>query len=280
MVTKGQVKRWLFLLALLVQVVVPAAAPVAAAAPPLIIAGSGTNLPLVRLLVREFQKRHPGVAIEVPASIGSTSGIRAAADGAITIGCISRPLKEHERKFGLETVVYARTPLLIAVHPGVGEENITWTELLDIYRGRKTAWQNGLEIVVLTREAGDSSIEALERTVPGFREVYAESQQAKRWTTLLRDLDMNVTLAKTPQAIGLSDLGAITVERHRIKPLRVNGVAPTLANLQQGKYPLAKTLMFVFQRAQLPPPAREFIAFVRSPAAAKLMRANGYLAEK
>lgn len=280
MVRTRLLKRLAFSLPLLVLLAIPEPG---GAAPPvrtsLIFAGSGTTLPLVRLLAREFQKKHPDVDIQVPASIGSTSGIRAAADGAIAIGLISRPLKESEQRLGLETVPFARTPVVIGVHPGVAEENVTTTELLDIYRGRKAVWQSGREIVVLTREPGDSTIEALEQSVPGFREAYAESQQAKRWTTLLKDLEMNIALAKTPQAIGFSDLGAIAIERHRIKPLRLNGVAPTLANLQQGKYRLAKPLVFVFRRGKLPPAAREFIAFVRSPAGAKLMRANGYLPE-
>ena len=110
--------------------------------------------------------------------------------------------------------------------------------------------------------------------------MYEESQKTKRWTTLLKDLEMNQVLAKTPHAIGFSDLGALTVERHRIKSLRVNGVAPTLQNAQSGKYPLVKPLMFVYHKEKLPPAAREFLAFVRSKEGAGILRANGYLPEK
>jgi phosphate transport system substrate-binding protein len=266
---------------LLAQLVLPAAK--AAGGEPqtsLLMAGSGTNLPIIRLLVKEFRKKHPGIAIEVPASIGTTSGIRAAADGAIAIGLISRPLRANETGLGLETVTYAYTPLVIGVHPGVAEENITGVELVAIYQGKKTTWQSGREIIVLTREPGDSTIEVLEKMVPGFRDAYGESWKAKRWTTLLRDLEMNEMLAKTPQAIGFSDLGALTIERHRIKPLRVDGVAPTLKNMQQGKYPLVKPLMFVYRKDKLSPAARQFLALVRSPLGARIMRANGYLPEK
>jgi phosphate transport system substrate-binding protein len=91
---------------------------------------------------------------------------------------------------------------------------------------------------------------------------------------------MNQTLAKTPHAIGFSDLGALTIEQHRIKPLRVNGVAPTLGNVQSGKYPLVKQLIFVYHKEKLPPVAREFLAFVRSKDGANVLRASGYLPEK
>lgn len=247
---------------------------------PLVFAGSGTNLPIVRLLAQAFQRKHPGVTIEVPASIGSTSAIRAAADGAIAIGLISRPLKEKEKGVGLTVTPFARTPAIIGAHPDVKEDGITYAELVDIYRGKKRTWQDGREIIVLTREPGDSSIEVLEKGVPDFREAYAESQQAKRWTVLLKDLEMNQALARTHSAIGLSDLGAITIERHKIKPLKVNGVAPTLKELQSGKYPLYKSLVFVYHGANIPQGARDFISFVRSREGERLLRANGFLPEK
>ena len=253
-----------------------------AAEPPagrLILAGSGSNLPLVRLLVRSFQKSHPEVRIEVPASIGSSSGIRAAANGAIAIGLISRPLKETEKGLGLTVRHIARTPMVIAVHPTVAEDAITSRELLDIYRCSKRTWKSGSDIIVLTREPGDSSIEVLVKGVPGFKEVYQESQQAKRWTTLLKDLVMNETLGKTANAIGLSDLGAITVERHPIKQLKFNGVAPTLKNLENGSYTMYKTLSFVFLQEKLHPAAAEFLAFTRSKEGQRIMRANGYRPE-
>ena len=246
----------------------------------LVFAGSGTNLPIIRVLARAFQRSHPGITIEVPAIIGSTSGIRAAADGAIAIGLISRPLKENEKGLGLDVVTYGHTPLVIGVHPSVAEENISYAGIIDIYRGKKRNWKDGTEIIVLTREPGDSTIEVLTRSVPGFREVYEESLKAKRWAVLLNDLDMAQFLAKTPHAIGFSDLGALTIEQHRIKPLRVNGVAPTLKNAQSGRYPLVKPLMFVYHKEKLPPAAREFLTFVRSQDGASILRANGYLPEK
>ena len=248
--------------------------------PPLVFAGSGTNLPIVRVLAKAFQRSHPGVAIDVPPSIGSASGIRAAAAGAIAIGLISRPLKENEKGLGLEALNFARTPMIIGVHPSVTEDNITFEEFLDIYRGKKGKWKDGREIVVLTREPGDSSIDALVKGVPGFNAVYEESRQAKRWSILYKDLVMNETLAKTSAAIGLSDLGSVVIEKHAIKPLKVNGVAPTLTNLAGGKYPLHKILTFVYRKDRLPAGAGYFIDFVRSKEGEKILKANGYLPEK
>lgn len=246
---------------------------------PLVFAGSGTNLPIVRVLAKAFQRSHPGIEIDVPESIGSTGGIQAVAYGAIALGLISRELKDKEKGKGLTVLTYARTPMIIGVHPSVPEDNITYEELLNIYRGKKRTWRDGNDIVVLTREPGDSSIEVLVRGIPGFREAYDESLKAKRWTVLLSDLKMNETLAKTPDAVGLSDLGLITIEKHAIKPLKVNGTAPTLKSLQGGNYTLYKTLSFVYRKDTLTAGAREFMAFVKSGQGKKILTDNGYLQE-
>jgi len=241
------------------------------------MAGSGTNLPITRALVQAFEQSHPELKIEVPSSIGSKGGIQAAAEGAITLGLASRPLKAKELALGVSAVPYAKTAVVIGVHPSVRDNNITFDDLVNIYRGSKTQWRDGREIIVLSREPGDSSNEVLEEQVPGFQFVYEQSQQAKRWITLFTDQDGNRALASTPYAVGLSDLGAITVEQLPIKPLKVNGIAPTLENLQTGQYPLVKTLFFVLPPTELPADVQAFIDFVGSDEGAKILRANGYL---
>jgi phosphate transport system substrate-binding protein len=247
------------------------------ASPPLIFAGSGTNLAITRLLVEAFRQHHPEYLIEVPASLGSAGGIRAAAEGAIALGLISRPLKSPEQALGLTSVPYARTAVVIGTHATVGDDGITFADLLDIYKGTKTRWRDGREIIVLTREPGDSSIEVLERTIPGFKEVFADSHKAKRWMTFFKDQEMNQALASKPSAIGLSDVGAIAAERLPIKALKVNGVLPTPDDVRSGRYPFVKTLSFVFVPGKLAPGAQAFLDFVRTPEAAQLLAAHGYL---
>lgn len=121
-------------------------------------------------------------------------------------------------------------------------------------------------------------IELLEEQIPEFKQVYAESQRTKRWTTLYTDQEMSQTLAKTPYAIGISDLGTITTKQLPIKALRVNGVSPTLENLTSGKYSLVRSLSFVFLQDKLPAKAKTFLDFVQSSEGKKILKANGYLA--
>jgi phosphate transport system substrate-binding protein len=258
-----------------------AASLAAAAEPPaapLIFAGSGTNLAITKLLADAFMRTRRDVAIEVPPSIGSTGGIQAAAAGSVTVGLVSRPLKDAEK--GLTVVPYARSAIVLGAHPTVPDDEITLDDLIGIYRGTKVRWRNGREIVVLTRQPTDSGIEVLEREVQGFREVYAESQRAKRWITLFTDQDMNQQLVKTPDAIGLLDLGIIHAERLSVKALRVNGVPPTDQTVQSGKYSLVKTLAFAFREGTLPAGAKAFLDFVQSKPGQQILHSNHYVSAK
>jgi len=219
---------------------------------------------------------HPEIDIEIPESIGSGAAIQAVFNGAIPMGLISRPLEGVEKTYGLTVLNYARTALVIGVHHSVPDDGITYEDFLDIYRGKKNRWKNGKEIIVLTRGPGESSIEELMKEIPGFTEVYDESRKSGRWSTLQRDQVMNQALAKTPNAIGLSDLGTITIEHLAIKPLKINGIAPSLPNIRSGKYRHVKTLSLVYRKERLPEPARLFIDFVQSESAGKILNANGF----
>lgn len=242
----------------------------------LIIAGSGTNLSITRLLAKAFMRTHPGVGIEIRESIGSSAAIQAVSDGAIPVGLISRPLKEKENSLGLTVLQYARTALVIGVHKSVPDDGITYEDFLNIYRGKMNRWKNGKEIIVLTREPGESVIEMLKNEIPGFAEVYESSQKRELWVTLSKVQVMNETLAKTPFAIGLSDLGTMTIERLAIKPLKINGVAPSIQNIQSGKYRLVRNLYLVYRKERLPAPAKLFVEFLQSKTAGKIMKANGF----
>lgn len=245
----------------------------------LILAGSGGNLPILIPLVKEFRQSHPHIKIDVPASIGSSGGIQAAADGAIAIGLTSGPLKDEE-KFGLTVIPYAQTALVIGAHPSVTDDGITTDELIQIYQGKKSRWQDGHEIIVLTRDPEESSIKLLEQKIPGFKEAYAESQQANRWITVYQDKEMNRLLTRTPYAIGLSKTGMLASKRLPIKALSFNGVSPTPENVKSGSYPLVKTLSFVFLKDKLPSNAKTFLDFVQSQKGEEILRDNGYLPVK
>lgn len=243
----------------------------------LIAAGSGVNLGITRLLAKAFMIAHPEITIEVPASIGTNGALKAVPDGAITLGLISRPLKDQEKASGLVAQPYARVPLVVGAHPSVVDEEITSQDLVEIYKGKRTRWKDDHEIIVQTREPFDSGIQVLQKEIPGFTQAYAESHQAKRWTVYFTDQDANQALSTAPYAIGFTDLGMIATEHLNIKALKLNGVAPSPETLFSGQYPLSRVLFFIFRDGTLPEAAKAFLDFVRSDQGSNILRSNGYL---
>ncbi len=232
---------------------------------------------ITQLLVDAFVKDHPQVAIDIPGSIGTRGAIKAVTDGAITFGLISRPLKEEEKALGLVAKPYAQTAIVIGAHPGVPDQSITSQELIDIFKGTKTQWKDGKEIIVQAREKTDSGFAVLEKNIPGFKEVYQESQDAKRWTLYFTDQEANRALASTPCAIGVTDIGMVATENLRINVLKFNGIEPGLESLRNGTYPLTRVLSFVYREENLPESAKAFLNFVYSDAGQRIMASKNYL---
>lgn len=231
------------------------AAPAAASVSPraragsLIVAGSGSNLPLTRALVEAFLRRRQDAKIIVPESIGSSGGVRAARDGAIDVGLISRPLSEEEAKLGLTVTPYARVPIVVAANPSVADACVRSLDLPPMYAGLAPRWSDGGRVVMLQRERGDSSFLAVSRLVPGLDAANDEAYRDARWRVLYDDRSMQEALMATEGAAGIFDLGAISAQRLPIKVLCVDGVAPSVEGAASGRYPYWKDLSFVLPRA-------------------------------
>jgi len=245
----------------------------------LFLAGSGSNLPLTRALVDAFTRgeRTSGRMI-VFESIGSSGGVRAAHDGVVDLGLISRPLKPSERELGLQVLPYARVAVVVAANPSAPPEGFTQAGLIDIYRGTRTTWSDGSPIVVLQREPGDSSHAVFGRVLPGFAEADAQAYSDGRWRIVYHDRAMQEALFITDGALGLFDYGAVQTQHLPLRVLSIDGVEPSVQTVENGSYPYSKDLSFVytgsFPAGSLP---RAFLDFVHSPAGQAIIREGGYL---
>ena len=228
----------------------------------MIIAGSGSNLPITGKLIEQYQSLS-AEQIDLPNSIGTRGAIKAINEGAIELGLSSRLLNEEERAEDLQEIAYARVGIIIGVNTSVPDDNITGGELVEIFAGKKTTWTNGKMIVVLSREAGDSTNAVLEREVSGFAETLAQSIKENKWRVQYTDLEETEAITKTLYSIGFTDTGALAAQNLNIKPLKVNGIAPTIENVRQGAYRLYKDFYFVYKQP-LSVRSQRFLEFVFS----------------
>lgn len=236
------------------------------------IAGSGSCVPLTRMLAGAAMPQLE-VSAEVHASIGSGGGLRALSDGAIDVALVSRPLRVDELQAGLVYTPFARIPVVVAAGLDVPDRSVTIERLEALFGGTEDRWSNGENVVVLLRESGDSSHRVVGAAVSGFVEATDGSRATGSVRVLYHDGAMQVALANTPGALGLHGNG-VDPSLAGFRSLAVDGVDPTGANVESGRYPFVKELAFVTTGAPSGG-AKTFIDFASSSQGRALLRVRG-----
>ncbi len=237
----------------------------------LVIPGTGDSQVLLHKLAQLYTKNRPGIPVEIPESIGSGGGIRSVITGKNEIARVARPLTEKESAQGLKSRIFAQAPVVFAVNPGVaGAESLSLEQILGVYSGKIQQWDalGGVgKIYAMNREEGDSSRTVLENFIPGFKEISVPAG-----ATVYSTPEAVQTLMASPNTIGYLPMPAAVGTGLRM--LQVQGIAPSAANVRQKKYQLVIPLALVWKDT-LSPRAQDFLDFLSSPAARKLMLDNG-----
>lgn len=238
----------------------------------IVISGTGDSQELMRVLAEAFMKKHSDCEIEVPNSIGSSKGIKAVANGQIDLARVARLLKEDEKKLGLTYQLFARSPVVFAVHPSVADiNNITSEQIVGIYSGKITDWSQlggkAGKIYPIARETGDSSLLVLNEKLPGFADV---NNLAAKMVYLTPEAV--AVLTGHERTIGYVPLPATMGTQLRI--LKVNGVYPSIENIRNGKYNLVASFGIVY-KDKPKEPAQRFIDFLCSEEGHKIITAMG-----
>lgn len=243
---------------------------VTAAAEEIAIVGTGAGTEIIDDLGNAFSKNNPGVTVTAPKSIGSGGGIKAVGTDAAKLGRVGRGIKENEKAYGLTYLPVAKLPIVIMTHKGVGVKNLTPTQICDIYSGKVTNWKEvgGKEgvIRVIRREDGDSSLEVLQKTLPGFKGI-AITTKSK---TTLSDPETIEAAAKTVGAIAFGTYPNAKVSD--VAVVMIGGKSPSAAD-----YPYVGELALVFKEKNKTGNIAKFLSFVTSQTAHEAIKGAGGL---
>lgn len=240
-----------------------------------VVAGSGSNLLITRELAKAYAAS-TGHNITIPASLGSGGAINAVAAGELSLGLISRPLRQQEAAQGLKALPYARIAIVFASHSAVPDTNVSAADVLAILAGTKKSWADGTRIYVLVREKADSSNQRLYDLLPGYKDALFEAYQEDRWQVIYTDTEEADAVRRTPGSFGVVDSSCVAAAAGGIKPLAFEGVLPTEENVVSGRYIFVKDLAFVY-KGELDKPVADFVAFAFSPAGREVIGRGGAL---
>jgi phosphate transport system substrate-binding protein len=222
------------------------------------VTGSTTILPIAEISGDEFAEANPEYKVLV-SGVGSSAGIESVSQGSSDIGTASRELKDEEHDLGLVKTVIAYDAIAIIVHPSNPIEEITTEEAKAVFRGEITSWSElggpDLPIGLVNRDEASGTREA-------FSKIVLDGEPFDPTAAILPGTgQVRSVVAHAEGAIGYISLGFVNKE---VKALAVDGVAPTLAGVLDGTYPISRDLNF-FSVGEPQGPAAEYIEFVLSP---------------
>lgn len=105
----------------------------------IVVAGSSSVTPVMEKLKEAYKKVNPDVNIEVQQS-DSTTGVKSAISGICDIGMASRELKKSEIDAGVKNTVIATDGIAVIVNKDSKVNNLTKTQVADIFTGKVTEW--------------------------------------------------------------------------------------------------------------------------------------------
>ena len=260
---------------LLVVLAVGFSGRVSAQAPGLYIPGSGDWEMVLKQLADAYARAHPGHSVEVPASTGSSGGIRSVLNNTAIVARVARPLKAEQLRAGIKWHPVARDAVVFAVGERVELKTLGGNELAAVFAGRITDWRElgakPAPIRVLVRESTDTVHQVIANRLDPFRNLVL-TEQAKMVTKTAEMIEM---LGRYRTSIGWVTQSALALTDSGAQPIALDGIAPTVENLGSGKYPLSIDYAFIYRPERLDRAARDFLAFVSSDAGRAIMQRAG-----
>jgi len=243
----------------------------------LIIPGTGACEIVLKDLAKTFNAQISGHAVIIPSSIGSGGGIHSLLTNQARLARVARPLKANEAKQGLSYLVFAKDAVIFAVGAHVEVQGLTTTQLIEIFSGQIRDWRevggHKAAIRLLSREPSDSGLRTIKEHIEPFQNIRFPVQSK----ILYHEYEMVEMLAKYKNSIGWLSRSSILAGPSTIKPLALDNISPTLANISTGKYKLVGDFALVYKQNNLSNLARQFIDFIFSDAAKSVMNRHGVI---
>jgi len=226
---------------------------------------------LMQDLGKQVSQANPQISFEI-VSANSTRSLENLAAGKAEIAIVSYMLPGNEQ---FQVTPIARDALLLVTHPDNPVDNLSLSELTQLYSGKIYNWRNlgGLttEVQVVVRERGsglkaifDETVMQGERITPNAR-VFPNGQAVSRYA------------AQEQGAIAYLGAAGALASPDTLKIITLNGVSPALENLPNRAYPLGYTL-YAVTTPNPPSEVRDFVDYLRSPAGQTLIKAQGMAA--
>ena len=238
--------------------------------------GTGAATELLRQVGAEFTAAS-GVKIDVIPSLGSSGALRALVDGKLDIAVSARPLKADESAAGLRQVAVFQTAFVLATSHR-NPNGLRAVDVPEIFAAEKPTWADGTPIRIILRPRSEADTVLFGTLFDGMDVVIETARRRAEVPTAATDQDNADLAERIPGSLTGTTVVQLVTERRRLQIVPIDGVEPTLANLESGAYRFVKKLYFI-AGAKSGPEISRFVEFLRSPPGLKALREAAVLPE-
>jgi phosphate transport system substrate-binding protein len=208
---------------------------------------------------------------------GATKGIRQVVTGEADLGGACRyqlPDDPREADVGMEPVAW--DALVVITHRGNPIENLSFTQVKDIYTGKIKNWKElGGDNAAIDLYARQSKISGVGRTLRKL--IFADFDQEIAATTLFPSTGP-LEKAVTENRNALAITGISSARLSDVKILKLEDIYPSYENVKTGQYRLYRPLYITYNpRSSKIAEVKQFVSFCHSTEGREIMRNNGTL---
>jgi len=248
----------------------------------IVIKGSNTiGEELGPRLIAEFKKQHPTALVELESKL-TGYGLAALIAGQCNIASASRaPLPDEleqarARNVELDDHVIGSYSVAVIVNAANPIADLNRNQIRDIFVGTIQNWKDvGGPDAPIALHIRDP----ISGTYHGFRELAMENKYySTNRNTFTNYAGIVEIVAKDPNGIGYCSIELTNTPG--VKVLSIGGVVPTVASINDGKYPYARVLHFYTSKGNEESSAKEFIDFALSPKGQDIVAQTGNVPRK
>lgn len=198
--------------------------------------GSTAMQPLVTAASEQFMEEYPDASVQVQGG-GSGTGLSQIADDQVDIGNsdIFAEAEEDIDASSLEDHKVAVVGMTAAVNEEAGVEDLTQDELIDVFTGEVTNWEevggNDQEITLVNRP-GSSGTRAT------FNEFALDGESPADGITENSSNNVAQIVSDTEGAVGYNAFSYFEEGPENVVAMSIDGVEPTDENVQSGDFPV------------------------------------------
>ena len=238
------------------------------------IGGAGAAVGTMNSALAALALRGRTTPTRVVSHMGSLGSLRALEQGALDLALISRPLQVDERMRGLHAVEYGRTPFAL-VTSMQGASGLSRSQLAEMIEDPRATWPDSTPVRLVLRPKSDGDFVLLASMGPLVELALERANARAGMVVAMTDQEAVDALARLRGGLGSCGLSLLLAGPPNLFPLALDGVAPTVANIENASYRIVNRMHV----ATMGPPAGlalELIAYLASPDGLALLAQLGH----